>query len=238
MNKSRKIFTLIELLVVIAIIAILAAMLLPALNKARQRARTISCLNNLKQLGQISIFYRNENDGFFPYHIYNDGSSLYPTWTVYLGQIALNTTYSEISSIHKNKHEGDRRAKMKLFICPETQQIWADHNANKISEWYGNYASNILLFRNGGTIGAVGTKETQMRRPGITLQILDGRIDDISDSGIYRTAAWGINYLDPLVSYHVAGYRHNKLCNGIYADGHASSDGPRFLGTNGVSLLP
>ncbi len=74
----KKNFTLIELLVVIAIIAILASMLLPALASARESARQVRCVNNLKNYGAIWILYTDDNDGWLPRT--DDGTyTFYPT---------------------------------------------------------------------------------------------------------------------------------------------------------------
>ena len=75
-NTKRCGFTLIELLVVIAIIAILAAMLLPALSAARDRAKAATCMSNLRQLHQAMIAYADDHNNMIPPHAY-PGKSLF-----------------------------------------------------------------------------------------------------------------------------------------------------------------
>lgn len=98
MLKKRNYFTLIELLVVIAIIAILAAMLLPALSKAKSKATGSACQNNLKTISLSAHLYTNDNGGYFPNASGSSGAPAYSWNTVeslgrYLGYSTLSTTY-------------------------------------------------------------------------------------------------------------------------------------------------
>ena len=112
MENGRS-FTLIELLVVIAIIAILASMLLPALNQAREKAKSISCLNNLKQIGQSLKMYQGDYDDFYPYAYTANGKDDYCwSYILYDGYLPSAGVYKCPSDLTERasgyKYEGPR----------------------------------------------------------------------------------------------------------------------------------
>ena len=107
--RSRNGFTLIELLVVIAIIAILAAMLLPALAKAKEKAQQTACINNYKQIGLAVQIYVDDFSGYFPIASYTDSSGNSVVWTKELGPY-LPQQGSKITSVEN-----------KAFVCPSAK---------------------------------------------------------------------------------------------------------------------
>ena len=125
MGKNRN-FTLIELLVVIAIIAILAAMLLPALNRARETAKTSSCRNNLKQMGTFILLYADSHDGRLIRYMPNGG-----LWTkTNRGELFLAGTI-------------DKAMAAKLLKCPSDPEPFA--NAGDTSMVKSSYGLNALI---------------------------------------------------------------------------------------------
>lgn len=212
---ANKKFTLIELLIVIAIIAILAAMLLPALNKARDRAKLIKSTSNIRQIGLGLFNYANDNEGYLPFNRFQKlGENGASPQGAYWGAVLYHDGY--VPNINTFLSPGHNKGPFVNFNFLKTNREYYEWNAiDYVSNYNGAMPSESGTWRT-YRIGSIKPSPSRL------LLLYDG----------VRASFWGITV--NFGSYCPFTYQGNLPR--AYADGHAATDSSKdigWFGTNG-----
>jgi prepilin-type N-terminal cleavage/methylation domain-containing protein/prepilin-type processing-associated H-X9-DG protein len=219
---AEKGFTLIELLVVIAIIAILAAMLLPALSKAKQRAERIACLNNLRQLGFAWIMYADDNNDFLAPNPDLSATATYTNawvrgvmkWDIPLAPWPDNYDTRLLSESLLGPYCGRATA---IYHCPG-DKVPAAKGLRVRSVSMNSQMARISTDPNTANPGwYTYYKHLQIQSPAQTWVFIDEHGDSINDGFFFVRLGQTANWYDLPASYHSGGGALS------FADGHSET---------------
>jgi prepilin-type processing-associated H-X9-DG protein len=212
-TEQKNSFTLVELLVVVAVIATLVSMLLPALGSARETAKQISCINNLKQIGSFHNHYINDFADYFP-------SGKNGKWF----------SRSRCGQYFGNKGDYFVDRKCKVILCPSARGLAINMTSDKEAYYDFGYGVNIELV---GSWSSIGPKKLSQVRysPSIVADMVDslgnewhygwGAYPYYYDQSANWTDEWNCTAYGSKFNY--SKNRHKKMTNVLFLDGHSSS---------------
>lgn len=192
--KRKVRFSLIELLVVVVIIAILAAMLLPALSKAREIGRRASCLNNQKQLATFLQFYVNDQNGMMPMKFWKTNSTAGGSW------------FTQLKSYMGSTGESDLSIGRRCLRCPSNERVQSGSFP---------YMTHYGLHQ-----GIMDKRYSKFRKPSLTM--MTGDYGTCAPAGITCHWSWYPGWLEVWsggYSHTTTSIAHNKKYIATMLDG-------------------